>query len=288
MNYELVVSKIREQLKKYIQVHDIKALVLGVSGGMDSALCAALARSVCDETGIKLIGRSIPISGNKEDEKSRASEIGENFCHDFEEVYLLDEDFQSIWSHLEPEGWDVEDEESTRKFRQGNIKARLRMICLYDLAQLHHGMVLSTDNRTEYLLGFWTLHGDVGDYGMIQNLWKTEVYNLGEWLVKNELQGEAAKALNSCIECQATDGLGITNTDLDQIMPGWEGTSREGYKKVDEILQNYEIEFAIHGEDGTMEYVDFKNPIIIRQLRSEFKRKNPYNIPRITLLRKLQ
>ena len=288
MNYELVVSRIREQLKKYIQEHNIKSLILGVSGGMDSALCAALARSVCDETGIKLIGRSIPISGNKEDEKSRASEIGENFCHDFEEVYLLDEDFQSIWSHLEPEGWDVEDEESTRKFRQGNIKARLRMICLYDLAQLHHGMVLSTDNRTEYLLGFWTLHGDVGDYGMIQNLWKTEVYNLGEWLVKNELQGEAAKALNSCIECQATDGLGITNTDLDQIMPGWEGTSREGYKKVDEILQNYEIEFAIHGEDGTMEYVDFKNPIIIRQLRSEFKRKNPYNIPRITLLRKLQ
>jgi len=287
MNYELVVSKIREQLKKYIQVHDIKALVLGVSGGMDSALCAALAKPVCDAAGIKLIGRSIPISGNKEDEKNRAFEIGTNFCHDFDENYLMDDDFQSIWSHLDPEGWDIADEETTRKFRQGNIKARLRMIYLYDLAQLHHGMVLSTDNLTEYLLGFWTLHGDVGDYGMIQRLWKSEVYDLAEWMVNNENWNEEQKeAIQSCIDCNATDGLGITNTDLDQLMPGWTGSSREGYKKVDEILQNYEMEYATHGDD-IMEYVDFNSPVIIRHLKTRFKRDNPHNISRFDLFKKL-
>lgn len=282
---EIVVKNIKFELTKYIIDHKIKSLVLGVSGGMDSALCAALAKSVCDDTGIKLIGISIPISGNKDDEKSRASEIGENFCHDFEEVYLMDEDFQSIWSHLEPEGWEVEDEDSTRKFRQGNIKARLRMICLYDLAQLHHGMVLSTDNLTEYLLGFWTLHGDVGDYGMIQQLWKSEVYDLGEWLIENETTWTESqkKALQSCIDCQATDGLGITNSDLDQILPGWEGSSREGYKKVDEILQNYQMEYAI--SDGLMEYVDMTNPVVIRHRSSDFKRKNPYNISREDLFK---
>ena len=197
----------------------------------------------------------------------------------------MDEDFQSIWSHLEPEGWDVEDEESTRKFRQGNIKARLRMICLYDLAQLHHGMVLSTDNLTEYLLGFWTLHGDVGDYGMIQQLWKSEVYDIGEWLIENETSWTESqkKALQSCIECQATDGLGISNTDLDQILPGWEGSSREGYKKVDEILQNYQMEYAI--SDGLMEYVDMTNPVVVRHRSSDFKRKNPYNISREDLFK---
>lgn len=284
-NPEIVVANIRFELTKYIIDHKIKSLVLGVSGGMDSALCAVLAKPVCDDTGIKLIGRSIPISGNKEEEKDRAFEIGTNFCHDFDEVYLLDEDFQSIWSHLDIEGWDVDDEDTTRKFRQGNIKARLRMIYLYDLAQLHHGLVLSTDNQTEYLLGFWTLHGDVGDYGMIQNLWKSEVYDLGEWLIKNELKEEAADALNSCIECQATDGLGITNTDLDQILPGWEGTSRDGYKKVDEILQNYEMEYAVHGQDGIFEYTDFNSPVIIRHIRTRFKRDNPHNISRFDLFK---
>jgi len=110
----------------------------------------------------------------------------------------------------------------------------------------------TTDNTTEYLLGFWSLHGDVGDYGMIQGLWKTEVYDMSEWLVNNELIGNDAVALSSCINCQATDGLGISNTDLDQIMPGWKGSSRDGYKKVDEIFdpiaedKNAVLEKGIH------------------------------------------
>jgi len=66
------------------------------------------------------------------------------------------------------------------------MKARIRMILLYDLAGGNDGMVLSTDNYTEYLLGFWTLHGDVGDFGMIQSLWKTEVYDMVEWIRDNE------------------------------------------------------------------------------------------------------
>lgn len=55
----------------------------------------------------------------------------------------------------------------------GNIQARLRMIYLYNLASIHKGLVMSTDNQTEYQLGFWTIHGDVGDFDPIQDLWKT-------------------------------------------------------------------------------------------------------------------
>lgn len=58
----------------------------------------------------------------------------------------------------------------------GNLQARCRMIHLYDLAGIHGGLVMSTDNQTEYQLGFWTIHGDVGDFDPIQDLWKTEVY----------------------------------------------------------------------------------------------------------------
>lgn len=49
----------------------------------------------------------------------------------------------------------------------GNIQARLRMIYLYNLASIHKGLVMSTDNQTEYQLGFWTIHGDVGDFDQI-------------------------------------------------------------------------------------------------------------------------
>jgi len=173
---------------------------------------------------------------------------------------------------MEPAGWDLED--SREAFRKGNLKARMRMILLYDLAQLHRGMVLSTDNYTELLLGFWTLHGDVGDYGMIQRLWKSEVYGMAEYLTTTLLHNEA-QALQSCIDCQATDGLGITNTDLDQIMPGWEGSSRDGYNQVDHILFSYLIGVKeINGspiED---------HPVIKRHIASGFKRENPFNIKR--------
>ncbi len=92
-----------------------------------------------------------------------------------------------------------------------------------------HGMVLSTDNYTELLLGFWTLHGDVGDYGMIQNLWKTEVYAMARYIVNNLDNKKAKNALQLCIDAVATDGLGITNNDLEQIQA-------KTYEEVDQIL----------------------------------------------------
>ena len=271
MNYEKVTKNIRQELKNYIVENNIGSLVMGISGGIDSAICAALAKPICDELNIPLIGRSLPTSTNASGENSRAQEIGKHFCTDFKEI-PIQEGFQTLYDIISFGTFsDREiDEPKRNSILKGNIKARVRMIILYDLAGATNGMVLSTDNWTEYLLGFWTLHGDVGDYGMIQELWKTEVYDLSEWLVVNELEGGAALALQDCVDCQATDGLGISNSDLDQIMPGWTGTSKEGYKKVDEIL-------ALHINFGRG---DTTNPVISRYHRTEFKRNNPVNIKR--------
>jgi NAD+ synthetase len=152
------------------------------------------------------------------------------------------------------------------KIRMGNVKARMRMLYLYDLAQSSSGMVLSTDNYTELLLGFWTLHGDVGDYGMIQNLWKSEVYDMARYLASEMDDTNAAEALLSCVDAVATDGLGITNSDLDQLKAA-------SYAVVDEILIDY-LRYP-HKYDG-----DNLHPVIERHLQSDYKRENPYNIPR--------
>jgi len=277
INYERSIINIRKELTEYIETNNIQSLVLGLSGGIDSALAAALARPVCDKLDIPLIGRSLPITTNTEGEKNRAEEIGKVFCHNYDEIPGLHNIFHDLWtSHLDPETWatDEDENEHKTKIRKGNLKARLRMVYLYDLAQLHNGLVLSTDNLTEYFLGFWTLHGDVGDYGMFQNLWKTEVYGISQWIVDNELITDSDQlALSECIECQATDGLGISNTDLDQIMPGWTGTSRDGYAKVDKILQQYDLD---------EEKID--SPVIKRRIATEFKRTNPFNVKRSVLL----
>jgi NH3-dependent NAD+ synthetase len=81
------------------------------------------------------------------------------------------------------------------------------------------------------MVGFWTLHGDVGDFGLIQNLWKTDVYDLSKW-IQDKSMGIQADALKACIEATPTDGLGITNSDLDQL-----GAST--YNEVDKILKTW-------------------------------------------------
>ncbi len=275
-DYSKVVDNIRTSLRTYLLENKLQSLVLGVSGGMDSALVAALARPICDELNIPLIGRGLSIETNKKDEVDRAIAIGDAFCNDFKQL-----DLTVVYNSVKL--MDVIDDEIVpdsdvkfHKIKLGNMKARTRMIYLYNLAYKTKGLVLSTDNYTEYLLGFWTLHGDVGDYGMIQELWKTEVYNMAEWLCENELKGDDKKALWSCVVCTATDGLGITNSDLDQLLPGWTGSSRDGYKEVDNILsKSYDKDFST---------LDSTNFVIGRMIRTEFKRENPLNLKRIDLV----
>lgn len=301
---DFTIDAIREELKAYIETNNIKSLVLGISGGIDSALCAALARPVCDELSIPLVGRSITIESNSNDEKKRAREVGAAFCTDFDELNLTNlfhefagkkDGFDSTKrGNVRRSGggyWATEYIFGDRrgdagKIARGNIKARLRMITLYDIAGVSGGMVLSTDNLTEYLLGFSTIMGDWGDFGMIQNLWKTEVYDISEHLAKSMI-GEAlasgdtaaiaaGNALLSCVHADATDGLGISNTDLDQIMPDWKErheSTRSGYAEVDEILKDY-----IDGGGCDIHMAD--NPVIQRHTRTHWKRNWPINIER--------
>ena len=145
------------------------------------------------------------------------------------------------------------------------------MIQLYHLAHEFEGMVLSTDNLTEYYLGFWTLHGDVGDFGMMQNLWKTEVYGLAKYISdKYELidRSDTSEAIKSCIKAEPTDGLGITESDLIQI-------EADSYFEVDRILIDYIVNKSLKYQD---------HPVIKRYENTHIKRNNPLNISRSILI----
>ncbi len=262
--YSEVIFNIRTLISQYFQQYKLESVVLGISGGIDSALIAALFEPICTQYGVELIGRSLPIVTNKENEISRANEIGLSFCDNFEVVHLGPV-FHVVSANMEKTK-ETESELDT-KIRQGNIKARIRMIYLYDLARANNGMVLSTDNLTENQLGFWTLHGDVGDYSAIQNLTKDEVYIMSRVLrdqLELDEEFDQAEALDDCIDAIPTDGLGITNSDLDQI-------GCDSYSEVCDILYRY-IEKS--------EYSLEDHPVIQRYLRTTFKRENPLELSR--------
>ncbi len=281
-DFQPVIDNIRKEAKHYLINNGIRSVVLGVSGGIDSAIVAALIRPVCDQLAIPLIGVSLPSTSNKSDEIVRANNIGEHFCHPFSEVPINNMFFE-LTKEMEILDNNQPETPSEQAIRRGNIKARIRMIYLYNLAQRQKGLVLSTDNYTELMLGFWTIAGDIGDLGLIQNLWKTEVYNMAEFLCDGELKGtNKEESLRACIDCHATDGLGVSKSDLDQILPDWgdrHTTTRSGYQEVDRILYGH-----LFGGGGLYQYPE-QDKIIERHHRTEFKRNHPYNISRENLIK---
>ena len=245
--FETLVTKTAD----YLVNNNIKAQILGISGGIDSTVCAAICHEVAKRTRIPLIGRSLPTKYNKENEVTTAQLVGNAFCDDFEEVPIKNpyESFLSLLDRAEC---------GMTAIANGNIQVRLRMIYLYNLASIYRGLVIDTDNLTENNLGYFTIHGDVGDFNPICGLWKTEVFELAEWYKNNYVQKKIKdtndyfesggmevngptkfrvmmddpvyKAFTESLKLKPTAGLGITDSDLDEI-------GAESYEQVDSILR---------------------------------------------------
>lgn len=241
-DYDKVFETLVQKTQDYLVRNNLSAMVLGISGGIDSTVVAAICREVSDRTGIPLIGRSLPTNNNKEGEVTTADLVGKAFCNDYKEVNIQ-KWYCDSWSFNEHGS-------EYNAVADGNIQARLRMIYLYNLAGIHRGLVMDTDNLTENNLGYFTIHGDVGDFNPIGGLWKTEVFKLAEWISKERWKvnmewlqeenfhsddsrnktGSQAIAIAKSLALKPTAGLGITDSDLDEI-------GAESYEQVDSILQ---------------------------------------------------
>lgn len=282
LNYEKVFYTLIKETEEYLKSNDLKAMILGISGGIDSTVVAAICNEVSVRTGIPLIGRSLPIK-NKSNEFDVSELVGKAFCTNFRVCKMKD-----IYERFKAEINYFENPNLQTSIADGNIQARLRMIYLYNLASVYNGIVLSTDNQTEYQLGFWTIHGDVGDFDPIQELWKTEVYELAKWILEYyiemtencDIQGlfdekqvyiDQANALYESIKLTPTDGLGISNSDLEQI-------GAKSYIDVDDILQQLLLpkSFIMNVmlcKELKSKYGEVVEKIWNRHCKSEFKRK---------------
>lgn len=204
MNTEKVVDHIVQWLKLYAQNAKINGFVIGISGGIDSAVTSTL----CAKTGFPVLCVEMPIHQG-ENQVTRAKEHISQLKNRFNkvashEVNLTDtfEAFKSVVPII--------DDISTVNLSLANTRARLRMTSLYYLAGLHGYLVAGTGNKVEdFGVGFFTKYGDGGvDLSPIADLMKSEVYQLAEFL----------KVPESIRIAQPTDGLfGDSRTDEDQI-----------------------------------------------------------------------
>lgn len=187
---------------EYIDNTGVKDFVIGVSGGADSATTLALFSQVKKiKKDINIHAWTLPIN-QKEAEVNLAQDV----CK-YLGITLNYHDLTDLHKAFLGET-DNSQDEKVNKIRSGNVAARLRMTYLYDYARLHNGVVVSTDNFSEYTAGFWTINGDVGDFAPLQSFYKsTEIPMLASQLGLPEKFWRVTP----------TDGLGISSSDEDQL-----------------------------------------------------------------------
>ncbi len=203
MNTDKVAKHISQWLLNYAKNAKVNGFVIGISGGIDSAVTSTL----CALTGLPTLCVEMPIH-QAESQVNRGKEhinqLKRNFANvDSTKVDLTPtfETFKKIYPTISSDNIELP---------LANSRARLRMTTLYYLAGIHHYLVVGTGNKIEdFGVGFYTKYGDGGvDLSPIADLLKSEVFELGKFL-------EVPKSI---LEAKPTDGLfGDDRSDEDQI-----------------------------------------------------------------------
>ncbi len=204
MQVEQVTDYIVKWLKDYAENANCKGFVVGVSGGIDSAVTSAL----CARTGLPLLCIEMPIHQG-ENQVTRADRHIDWLQENYDNVNRQPVNLTPVFDNLVAALPSVENEEE-RFMSLANTRARLRMTTLYYFAALLGYLVAGTGNKVEdFGIGFFTKYGDGGvDLSPIADLLKTEVYELGAYLGVNE----------DIMMAPPTDGLwGDHRTDEEQI-----------------------------------------------------------------------
>ncbi len=224
-DYTILKHDIVRWLKDYYYMNAIKAFVVGVSGGIDSATVSTL----CAETGLPTYVVSMPLMTTHQSDK--LSDDHTKWLEEkYENVERVRVELSSVYDQLvhSLEWWnDVtrnnKKEFTTNDLTNANTKSRIRMITLYQIAGSVGGIVVGTGNKVEdYGIGFYTKYGDGGvDIAPIADLYKTEVRELGGFL----------GVMTEILDAKPTDGLwDDQRTDEDQI-----GAT---YAQLEEAMEN--------------------------------------------------
>lgn len=216
-------------IKNYCNTMNNKpvTLVVGVSGGIDSAVTSAL----CAMTDLKTIAVSIPVRQNIDQHNLSLRHLKwlkNNFNNVENKIINLDDVF-NVFAHS------MKDFNNERAF--ANSRSRFRMTTLYQIAQSNHGLVVGTGNKVEdFGVGFFTKYGDGGvDISPIADCTKTEVWEMGVTL----------SIIVDIIKAKPTDGLWSDNRDdekqlgltYQQIEEAMKNTSSIYYEKFKKIRE---------------------------------------------------
>ena len=214
-DYDQLKQDLDKWLKDYYYMYAIKAFVVGVSGGIDSAVVSTL----CAKTELPTYILTMPLHSKKGNTKLSDAHA-KALMKKYSNVRVVNVDLSDTYESLL---FNIDQDFVNNKLANANTKSRLRMVTLYQVAGSVGGIVVGTGNKVEdYGIGFYTKYGDGGvDIAPIADLYKTEVRELGGHL----------GVMNEIIDAPPTDGLWDDGrSDEDQI-----GAT---YAELEEAMEN--------------------------------------------------
>lgn len=209
MNLKEYCLTIEKFLKDYLRDSHCESYILGLSGGVDSSLVAAIAKKAVGKD--KLFCYSLPIHSNPDDVND-AKRVAEQLDLNFQ-IIDLSSTFDSYIKEINGQ--------SFGQLTLSNLKVRMRMVALFAYAQEHKGLVLGTDNMDESYVGYFTKYGDGAvDLLPIVHLTKGEVREAAKlYGVSDDLANRVPSA--GLFEGQTDEKeMGVTYKDLDDFLLG--------------------------------------------------------------------
>lgn len=253
MKIEKIYEQLVKGLKNYLKKHNFSKIVLGISGGIDSAVACCIAKEAVGADNV--LGIFMPGPPTSEQSRQCAEKLANNLGIKLKTIPI--DDIYSCYIKNLKEYFEGKQEDTTEE----NIQARIRANILMAFSNKFGYFVLTTGNKSESLVGYCTLYGDtIGGLGVLADLYKTEVYKLADYINKDK-----EIIPKEIIERAPSAELKQNQKDEEALLP---------YKVLDKILYHY-VDQKKSPEEIIKLSFDEKavKKIIGRIKKNEFKRK---------------
>lgn len=240
-------------VKDYVEKCGFKSVLLGLSGGIDSALTAVVAVDALGASNVR--GVAMPSEFSSQGSKDDARELADHLGIQYDEI-PIQSGFESIKQSLSPVFLGLKDDVA-----EENMQARLRGVILMGMSNKFGSLLLTTGNKSELAVGYCTLYGDMcGGLAVLSDLPKTMVYRLSEWVNRHQVVIPV-----STLTKPPSAELRPDQTDQDSL---------PDYEILDAILQAYVVDHRSAGEIVSMGYDQAIVARIIRLIDlNEYKRR---------------